>query len=97
MLRLFRASKRLLLLAICVYSCGLTGCIESSFNLANESRLPKYSTLPPGLTRSDVSVTVNLYTPLLGPDTKFEIRDAKKKKAGTGKRQIEETHQAILL
>ena len=34
---------------------------ESTFQLANESRLPKWITLPPGLTRADVSITMCYY------------------------------------
>lgn len=49
--------------------------------MANESRLPSCLTLPPGLTRKDVSVTLNLYLPLRrGPDAKFILRDKKGKK-----------------
>jgi hypothetical protein len=36
--------------------------MESTFNLANESRLPQGMAIPPGLTRADVSVTVDYYT-----------------------------------
>ncbi len=35
---------------------------ESTFELASESRLPKWITLPPGLTRADVSITMSYYT-----------------------------------
>ncbi len=41
-----------------------TGCEwfpESTFELASESRLPKWITLPPGLTRADVSITMSYY------------------------------------
>ncbi len=34
---------------------------ESTFELASESRLPKWITLPPGLTRADVSTTMSYY------------------------------------
>jgi hypothetical protein len=37
-------------------------------------------TLPPGLTRTDVSVRLNLYAPLRGPDAKFVLTDGKRKK-----------------
>jgi hypothetical protein len=36
--------------------------------------------LPPGLTRKDVSVTLNLYAEVRGPDAKFILRDRKGKK-----------------
>ena len=36
--------------------------------------------IPPGLTRTDVSVTLNFYTRLLGPDAKFILIDRKWRK-----------------
>ena len=54
-----RTKKYLLISALCISSCAVTGCIESSFNLANESRLPRGMAIPPGLTRADVSVTLD--------------------------------------
>jgi hypothetical protein len=41
---------------------GLRMFPESTFQLASESRLPKWITLPPGLTRSDVSITMSYFT-----------------------------------
>jgi hypothetical protein len=69
----------LAIVTLCISSCALTGCIESNFQLASEGRLPKWMALPPGLTRKDVSVTLNLYTPLRGPDAKFILKDRKGK------------------
>ncbi len=54
---------------------------ESSFQLADDSRLPRWSTLPPGLTRTDVSVTLNLYS-VPWPYANFILRDRKGKKLG---------------
>jgi hypothetical protein len=68
----------------------MTGCIESSFNLASESRLPRWITLPPGLTRADVSVTLNLYAPLRGPDARFVLTDRKGKKLAEVKGKTKE-------
>ena len=48
--------------------------------MANESRLPKGIELPLGLTRKDVSVDMNTYATLRGPDVKFIVRDRKGKK-----------------
>ena len=78
----------LLALAIVAFGtlCALAikGCEyfpESSFELADDSRLPRWITLPHGLTRTDVSVTLNLYSvPWL--DAKFITRDRKGKKLG---------------
>ena len=47
---------------------------ESSFQLASESRLPKWIALPPNLTRSDVSITMSYYT---WPGAGFVLQDAK--------------------
>lgn len=82
MLRIYqRTGKYLLLVALCISSCAITGCLESSFQLARESRLPKWIALPPGLTRTDVSVTLNYYTPTpLGNDAKFILKDRNGKK-----------------
>jgi hypothetical protein len=52
---------------------------ESTFQLASESRLPKWITLPAGLTRADVSLTMSYYTKPWpwGWDTTFILKDAK--------------------
>jgi hypothetical protein len=73
--RVLVRGKYLLILAICVSACAMTGCLESSFDLAKESRLPRSMTFPLGLTRQDVSVTLNLYSSPLGPDAKFILKD----------------------
>jgi len=58
----------------------MSGCLESSFTLASESRLPAWFTPPPGLARTDVSVTLNYYTKPLGFDAKLSLKDRKGKK-----------------
>jgi hypothetical protein len=75
-----RAGKHLLVVVLLVSSCAMTGCLEANWTLAKESRLPKGIELPPGLTRKDVSVDMNTYTVLRGPDVKFIVRDRKGKK-----------------
>jgi len=77
-----RTRKSLLTVAICVSGCVISGCVESSFTLANGSKLPREVLLPPGLTRKDVSVTLNYYTVLRGSDAKFIWTDRKWKKLG---------------
>lgn len=72
-----RAGKYLLIAALCTSTCVLSGCVESSFTLANESKLPSSIKLPSGLKRADVSVKLNFYTPLFGPDAKFVLTDRK--------------------
>ncbi len=48
---------------------------ESTFELASESRLPKWIVLPPGLTRADVSITMSYYNKPWGWDTTFILKD----------------------
>jgi hypothetical protein len=48
---------------------------ESTFELANESRLPIWITLPPGLTRTDVSLTMSYYIWPWGRRATFTLRD----------------------
>ena len=50
------AQKHLLIVAICAFSCAINGCIESTWELTSDSRLPKGITLPPGFTRADVVI-----------------------------------------
>jgi hypothetical protein len=46
----------------------MRGCAESDFTLAQESRLPRWFSLPPGVHRDGVNVTLAYYTaPLSGP------------------------------
>jgi len=81
MFRIFlRTEKYMLIVALCISSCAMTGCVESTFTLATESRLPRSVTLPSGLTRTDVSVTLSDYTNPLGSDATFMLRDRKGKK-----------------
>lgn len=57
----------------------LTGCglfPESSFSLANESRLPKWFTLLPNQTRANVTVTMDYYIDSSGRTATFTLRDS---------------------
>ena len=71
-----RMGRYLPVIASRILSCVMSGCLESSFQLASESRLPRWEALPSGLTREDASVTLNLYTTLPGAnDAKFILRN----------------------
>lgn len=61
MLRQF-SNSLLLALLLLASSHLLVGCVESEFTLAPQSRLPTWFTVPAGLSRSDVSVTLAYYT-----------------------------------
>lgn len=54
----------------------LAGCAESKFTLDEGSRLPRWLSLPAGMARSDVTVTVTHYTPFgARDDALVELRD----------------------
>lgn len=69
-----------LLGAVCISACAMSGCIESTFDLATESRMPLGIAVPPGLSRDDVTLTLDFHT--LGND-KLTLRDKKGKKLAT--------------
>ena len=81
MTRTLEYIKLLLVLGVVLFILGFAvdrGCDyfpESSFQLANESRLPKWITLPSGLTRADVSITMNYYVKPWGRTAQFILRD----------------------
>jgi hypothetical protein len=78
--RIRRIDKLLLFLVALTIAGSTTGCEqfpEATFELARQSRLPKWITLPPGLTRVDVSVTMNYYVKPWGPSATFILRDTK--------------------
>ena len=83
-----RADKLLLVVALCISSCAISGCVESSFQSANDSRMPRWVTLPPGLTRTDVSVTLNYYDNPLGRNAKFTLKDSNGKKLAVIKGKV---------
>jgi hypothetical protein len=82
MFKIFRRIDKFLLLFVALTISGSTiGCEwfpESTFELASESRLPKWISLPPGLTRADVSITMSYYVKLWGGRTStFILKDTK--------------------
>jgi hypothetical protein len=75
-----RIDKFLLLFVVLTITGSQIGCEwfpESTFELASESRLPKWITLPPGLTRADASITMSYLVMPWGRNTVFILRDAK--------------------
>ena len=75
--------RRPIIAIFAVVYLSLLGCEyfpESSFELARESRLPTWFSLPAGLSRSDVSVTMDYYVKSSGRTSKFTLLDAKKQK-----------------
>ncbi len=78
-----RMGRHLLLsAAVILLGSSTIGCEylpESTFQLASESRLPKWLTLPPGMTRADVSITMSYYIVPWGRRAVFLLQDAKGK------------------
>ena len=69
---------RLLAILLVIVFLTIKGCElfpEATFTLANDSRLPKWVTLQPGLARADVSLTMNYYVMLWGSSAQFILRD----------------------
>jgi hypothetical protein len=81
MFKIIRHIDKLLLLFVALTIAGSAiGCEwfpESTFELASESRLPKWITLPPGLTRADVSITMSYYVMPWGGSATFLLKDTK--------------------
>jgi hypothetical protein len=64
--RLVRAALGLMVL---LAACHPTrGCAEAQFDLSPASRLPRWFTLPGGVERADVEVSLSYYVPLIGSD-----------------------------
>jgi hypothetical protein len=55
----------------------LTGCLESEFELAESSKLPKWIVLPDGIERKDITVNLSYYT-----DSDFKLVLHKKGSSG---------------
>ena len=62
MLKIVLHAKRwVFLAAVPISACAMNGCLESSFRLASDSRLPHGLPIPPGLTRADVSARIDYW------------------------------------
>lgn len=75
-------SVALWIAVLCAISgSAMVGCQyfpEATFELGSESRLPKWVTLSPGLTRADVSVTMSYYVKPWGGSALFILQDPRK-------------------
>jgi len=74
-------------MALLLSSCGFFP--ESSFELAPSSRLPSWFSLPAGMPREQVSVTLDYYTSSTRNNATFILYDSHKRKlkkvSGTGR------------
>ena len=61
---------RVLLLGVAL---GLSGCLESSFKLSDDSRLPRWFVIPENLERGDLTVRMDLYSTFSGGKAVFKL------------------------
>ena len=62
MLKMFFHTKRwVFVAAVFISACAMSGCLESSFRLASDSKLPRGLPVPPGLARADLSVRIDYW------------------------------------
>lgn len=61
------------LVLIAAITTGMTGCLESSFELAPESRLPRWFQIPDGMTRNDLRVTMDYYSTFDSGEAIFKL------------------------
>jgi hypothetical protein len=77
MFKITRRIDRFLLFFVALTISGSAiGCEwfpESTFEPASESRLPKWITLPSGLTKTDVSINVSYYIKPWGSSATFIV------------------------
>lgn len=64
---------RILKFVLLFATLGLAGCLESSFELAPESRLPKWFEAPEGVSRSDLKITMDYYSTFDGAEAVFKL------------------------
>ena len=78
-------------LCFLIMGCGFFP--ESTFLLTSDSRLPKWISLPSGVRRSDVSLTMSYYIYPWGGGAKFTLRNSKGQAIKTllGKVECEES------
>jgi len=53
---------------------GLSGCLESSFQLSGDSRLPRWFDIPEGKSASDYTVRIDLHSTIDGGGGKTVIK-----------------------
>jgi hypothetical protein len=62
-----------LLILLIVLATSMIGCLEASFELAPESRLPKWFEVPEGMSRNEINVTMDYYIGLNGREAVFKL------------------------
>ena len=75
-MRLRSAFAAICSLPLLLVACGFFP--ESSFQLASSSRLPRWTTLPRGLSRAEVTMTMSYYVSPFGRTATFVLYDTAK-------------------
>jgi hypothetical protein len=75
----------------------LRGCAESEFSLAPESRLPRWFSLPPGVSRSDVDVVMTYYIGASGHTARFVMRHRDGRELAEVEGAIRDNHPQTLV
>jgi hypothetical protein len=61
------------LILLLILTLSLTGCLESKFELAQDSRIPKWFDIPKNKTRSDLVVKAEYYSSFHGGKLVFKL------------------------
>jgi hypothetical protein len=68
-----KMSNLVLRVFLVLIAIQLSGCLESSFTLSEESRIPYFLKVPEGTPRSDLNVTLDYYSTFSGGEAVFKL------------------------
>ena len=92
------ALKVILFITLLGAACyPLRGCAESEFSLATESRLPRWFSLPAGVSRLDVDVVMTYYIGASGHTARFVMRHRDGQELATVEGGIRDNHPQTLV
>lgn len=61
------------IISLMLMASSMAGCLESSFKLAQDSRLPRWLETPEGMSRDDLVVTMDYYSTFSGAEAVFNL------------------------
>lgn len=70
--------NKVLRVFLALIALQLSGCLESSFTLSEESRIPYFLKVPEGASRSDLYVTLDYYSTFSGGESVFKLHHRKR-------------------
>ena len=65
--------RNILKILLVLFTLQLFGCLESSFTLSEESRIPYFLKVPEGASRGDLYVTLDYYNTSSGGESVFKL------------------------